>query len=185
MHPINILATQHNICRSLRPLDWYPTCLYLKNITSHITHHTSHVTNVTKHWKIAPDPMCDTILEMSPSQHQHGTKIYDATGRGQNICNIFQLEIQGPMRLHPVVPCWCWGGDISKMVSHMGSRVFFHTARPNVLSVDIQLKLLRSHWNVVGGTLHTATHSTQNSYDRNQVVSYYSIKLCYSNFQDL
>ena len=30
--------------------------------------------------------------------------------------------ISGP---HPVVPCWCWGGEISKMVSHMGSRAIF------------------------------------------------------------
>ena len=31
-------------------------------VMCHITHHTSHVTNVTKHWKIALDPMCDYHL---------------------------------------------------------------------------------------------------------------------------
>ena len=44
-------------------------------VTSHITCHTSHVTNVTNHQKIVMDPMCDTILEMSPHQHQHGNAI--------------------------------------------------------------------------------------------------------------
>ena len=23
------------------------------------------------------------------------------------------------------IPCWCWGGDISEMVSHMGSKIVF------------------------------------------------------------
>ena len=42
-------------------------------ITLHVTHHTSHVTN---NCKTVPDPLCDTILEMSLTQHYHGTVIH-------------------------------------------------------------------------------------------------------------
>ena len=34
-------------------------------------------------------------------------------------------HIGGPSGPLPVVPYWCWGGDISKMVSHMGSEAIF------------------------------------------------------------
>ena len=48
------------------------------HITCHITHHTSHITHHTCHkpLKTILDPMCDTILEMSPPQHQHGIVIH-------------------------------------------------------------------------------------------------------------
>ena len=42
----------------------------------HMSYHTSQVTNVTNHWEIALDPLCDTILKMSPPQHQHVTVIH-------------------------------------------------------------------------------------------------------------
>ena len=41
------------------------------HITCHITHHKCH-----KPLKSTLDPLCDTILEMSPPQHQHGTEIH-------------------------------------------------------------------------------------------------------------
>ena len=153
--------------------------------TSHVTHHMSHIT-CHKSIKTALDTLCDTILEMSPPQNQHGTTIH-ITGHAmcyithhmspepemvkkERIVNKFICNICGNSPLPTIlrklidcqhyycsiclynfkketgtkkcvtcdvmwhiicpvrciaVPCWCLGGDISKMVSHKRSRAIF------------------------------------------------------------
>ena len=51
----------------------------------HQHQHQLYKSHVTNHWKMALDPLCDTILEMSPPQHQHGAVIYVT---GHVMCHI-------------------------------------------------------------------------------------------------
>ena len=66
-------------CGQCSLCDRYRRC-NTSHATSHITHHKCH-----KPLKTTVDPLCDTILEMSPPQHQHGTEIHIT---GHVICHI-------------------------------------------------------------------------------------------------
>ena len=123
------------------------------SITCHTSHITCKKCQKYHKCYISPENnprlLCDNILEMSTPHHNYGTVInvtrYITCHITHNLSQISQITRKHPQdtcvtpfwkchRVLPIramlygiitVPWWCWGGDISKMLSHKGSRAVF------------------------------------------------------------